>query len=204
MTVRIRETGELKTDNEFITWIRSADGGNTSIPNDRLTPEIMGQFGADPVLEGPQPTGEAWQHVESDGVEQVAGNWRTKWKLVPTFDTQEEQDTHVATWEAAALKAQTPSEISYGQFFTALWKDGERITYEEALAAVSTRTIPAELDGFLNMLASFDEAGARDARLLLSRATVFHRDNYLVPVFGSMYGMSETDIDALWRLGATL
>jgi hypothetical protein len=202
MTVRIRKTGEIQTDNEFVRWLKTE--GNTSIPDDRLTPDILDAHDADPVFEGPQPTGEPWQQVVPDGVEEVKGQWRTKYRLVPTFDTPEEQDAYVATWEAAALKAQTPSEISYGQFFTALWKDNERITYEEALAAVSTRTIPAELDGFLLMLASFDEPGARDARLLLSRATVFHRDNYLVPVFGSMYGMTETDIDALWRLGATL
>lgn len=81
MTVRIRETGELKTNNEFVRWLKTE--GNTSIPDDRLTPEIIDAHGADPVVEGPQPTGEPWQHVEPDGVEQVGGLWRTRYVVKP-------------------------------------------------------------------------------------------------------------------------
>lgn len=103
--VRIRSTGEVWTDNQFIGWLMSEDGGNTSLPGGRLTPEIIDAHGADPVFEGPQPTGEPWQHVMADGVEQVGGQWRTKWKLGPEFATPEEQAAYIAAYQAAASEA---------------------------------------------------------------------------------------------------
>ena len=202
--VRNRTTEELTTTNQFLDWLKSSDGGNTSIPGDQLTTEIMNAWGYDPVVEGAQPTGEPWQHVEGDGVElDGLGNWRTKFKLVPTFESQEDEDAHVAEWTAAQLKAQTPASISDRQFFEAL-SDLGHIPYSEALAAVQTGAIPTDMEDFLQLMASFDEAGAQKARLLLAGATTFERDNYLVPVFGSMYGMTEEQIDALWRYGVTL
>jgi hypothetical protein len=80
MPIRIRETGEIQTKDQFERFLRN---NNVSVPEGALTPEIMDAHGADPVTEGPQPTGEAWQRVEPDGVENVGGQWRTKWKLVP-------------------------------------------------------------------------------------------------------------------------
>lgn len=94
-----------------------------------------------------------------------------------------------------------PEVISDRQFFEALWEGGH-ISYEEAVAAVETGAIPATMEGFIAILESFDEIGAKKARLLLKGATEFRRDNYLIPVFGSMYGMSGAEIDDLWRYAA--
>jgi hypothetical protein len=96
-----------------------------------------------------------------------------------------------------------PEVISDRQFFEALWQGGH-ITYEEAEAAVATGSIPATMAGFLDLLASYDEVGAKKARLLLKGATEFRRDNYVVPVFGSMYGMTSAQIDDLWRTASQL
>ena len=96
-----------------------------------------------------------------------------------------------------------PEEISDRQFFQALWEEGH-ISYEEAVAAVETGTIPATMEGFIALLESYDEIGAKKARLLLKGATEFKRSNYIVPVFGSMYGMGENQIDELWRMAAVL
>lgn len=152
-------------------------------------------------------TGEVGQIAERAA---LVGNWT---RAVPPalsgdevaqFDGVRWRVTTQEAIDAETLRKSTPREISDRQFFTALWKDGGRITYEEALAAVATGTIPTTMIGFLDLLATYDEDGAKDARLLLSGATTFERDNYLIPVFGSMYGMSEEQIDALWRLGKTL
>jgi hypothetical protein len=105
-------------------------------------------------------------------------------------------------WNAADVPLDPPDPvpevISDRQFFEALWQGGH-ITYEEAEAAVATGAIPATMAGFLDLLASYDEVGAKKARLLLKGATEFRRDNYVVPVFGSMYGMTSAQIDQLWR-----
>jgi len=80
MQIRIRETGEIQTQDQFERALRAS---NVSVPEGGLNAEGLDDHGVDPVFEGPQPTGEPWQHVEPDGIEQVAGQWRTKWKLAP-------------------------------------------------------------------------------------------------------------------------
>lgn len=77
MLIRIRETAAVITDHEF----RSLHP-NTSFPP-QLTEDTLDHFGADLVMNGPQPTGEPWQSVQGDGVEEIAGQWFTKFKLVP-------------------------------------------------------------------------------------------------------------------------
>lgn len=90
--VRIRETGEIQTDNQFVNWLKTE--GNTSIPDDRLTPEILDTHGADPVVEGAQPTGEPWQHAVPDGVVQDGqGRWTTTYRLEPETLSSDGLDT---------------------------------------------------------------------------------------------------------------
>lgn len=113
--VRIRSTGEVWTENQFIDWLMSEDGGNTSLPGGRLTPDIIDAHGADPVSEGPQPSGEGWQHVVPDGVEQVGGQWRTKWKLGPEFATPEEQAAYIAAFQASVHAALRSSILAATQ-----------------------------------------------------------------------------------------
>lgn len=98
MTIRIRETGEIQTDDQFLRFLRS---NNVSVPEGTLPPDVIDAHGADPVFEGAQPTGEAWQHVEPDGVEQVSGQWRTKWKLAPDTEPEDWLDRRKAARKAA-------------------------------------------------------------------------------------------------------
>lgn len=77
MLIRIRDTGEVVTDQQF-----RADRPNTSFPP-VLSVETLNDFGADPVLEGARPTGEPWQTTVSDGYEQVGDQWFTKYRLEP-------------------------------------------------------------------------------------------------------------------------
>jgi hypothetical protein len=77
MLVRNRSTGAVITENDF----RRAYPA-TSFPA-QLTAGLLDAFDHDPVLNGAQPTGEPWQTVASDGVEQINGQWFTRYVLTP-------------------------------------------------------------------------------------------------------------------------
>jgi hypothetical protein len=77
---------------------------NTSMPQ-QLAEELLNEFGADVVFEGPQATGgTVYQYSQRDGVEQLDGKWYTKYILGPVFtDTTDESGnvTSAADNEAA-------------------------------------------------------------------------------------------------------
>jgi hypothetical protein len=73
MEIRIRATGAVMFENEF----RSVAGASW----DQTTVEILDKLGADPVLEGPQLSPTRYQTVYRNGVEQIDGQWFTKYSL---------------------------------------------------------------------------------------------------------------------------
>jgi len=73
MEIRIRATGAVMFESEF----RTVAGASW----DQTTVEILDHLGADPVLEGPQPAAGRYQTVYRDGVEQIDGQWFTKYSL---------------------------------------------------------------------------------------------------------------------------
>ncbi len=80
MELRNRTTGALITDQQL-----RSDNPNTSFP-EVLTPEIIESFGYDPVLEGPQAIiVPPYQISVRDGVEEVNGQWFTKYIVGPVF-----------------------------------------------------------------------------------------------------------------------
>jgi hypothetical protein len=136
MLIRIRDTGAVITDGEFRTM-----HGNTSFPQ-QLTVELLDSFGADPVLEGAQPTGEPWQYPVGDGVEEIGGQWFTKWTLGPTFATPEEEAAYIAAWEEAhflAVKEAIATEVLAHLDAFAQTKDYEDMT---AACTYVNSTIP--------------------------------------------------------------
>ena len=85
---------------------------NTSMPQ-QLSEELLNEFGADVVLEGPQATGgTVYQYSVYGGVEQIDGQWFTKWNLGPSFFDTEDAEGHVTTAaeNEAAYKAQKNAE----------------------------------------------------------------------------------------------
>lgn len=72
MEIRMRNTGQLMTAQEF----------NRIVCTLPITPEVLNQHNADPVLEGPYPTAGRYQIVARDGVTNVDGQWFTFYKLV--------------------------------------------------------------------------------------------------------------------------
>jgi len=80
MQIRIRESGAVMYEGEF-----RALHPNTSMPQ-QLSEELINEFGADVVLEGPQATGGThYQYSQASGVEQLDGKWYTKYVLGPVF-----------------------------------------------------------------------------------------------------------------------
>jgi len=76
MELRIRDTGAVMTESEF----RSLHP-NTSFPQ-QLSVALLDEFGADPVLNGAQPTATRYQIVARDGVEEINGQWFTKFTAI--------------------------------------------------------------------------------------------------------------------------
>jgi len=93
MLIRIRSTGATMYESEF----RSINS-NTSFPP-QISVEVLNEFGADPVLNGAQPTPTFYQFVVQDGVEQINNQWFTKFILVDM--DQEAKDAKDAQCKAA-------------------------------------------------------------------------------------------------------
>lgn len=77
MEIRVRDTGQVMFESEFRAYQKSIGGPSW----EQTTPEVLEALGADPVLEGPQPTAGRYQTAYRDGVEQVDGQWFTKYSL---------------------------------------------------------------------------------------------------------------------------
>jgi hypothetical protein len=92
MLIRIRSTGATMYESEF-----RANNPNTSFPP-QISAEILNEFGADPVLNGAQPTPTFYQVVAQDGVEEVNGQWFTKFICVDM--DQEAKDAKDAEYKA--------------------------------------------------------------------------------------------------------
>lgn len=110
MQVRIRTTGAVMYEAELRTWLHENNGPSY----DTLTPEVMEAIGVDPVFEGPQATGgTVYQYSQRDGVEQISGNWYTKYILGPVFtDSAVDGVTTTAAEQEAAYKATKDAEQS--------------------------------------------------------------------------------------------
>ena len=110
MQVRIRTTGAVMFESELRAWLQQTDGPSY----DTLTPEVMEAIGVDPVFEGPQASGgTVYQYSQRDGVEQISGNWYTKYILGPVFtDSTVDGVTTTAAEQEAAYKATKDAEQS--------------------------------------------------------------------------------------------
>ena len=81
MEIRTQD-GQVMFEGEFRSYIK-ANGGPTW---DQTTPEILQALNADVVLEGPQAQPTRYQTAFRDGVEQINGQWFTKWSVADMDD----------------------------------------------------------------------------------------------------------------------
>lgn len=92
------------------------------------------------------------------------------------------------------------ADISDRQFFQGLTLRG-LITQDEALAAVMTGTLPAQIEAFITQLAADRQFAAR---MVLSGATSYNLDNPLTAEFGQMAGMDAPALSEFWQFCAKL
>ena len=93
-----------------------------------------------------------------------------------------------------------PREISDRQFFQALAMSSE-ITEEEALAGVAVGAIPARME---TVIAALPEEQQFPVRMMISGATVYHRDSPTVIALQQLLGWTNEQTDNLWKLAASL
>lgn len=89
-----------------------------------------------------------------------------------------------------------PHEISRRQFFQEL-ANREMITKEEALAAITSGTLPTEFENLVSAI--LDEDIEWQARMALCGATTFLRNNWFVDYFAAMKDFSSAYMDDFWR-----
>ena len=77
MQIRIRTTGAVMYEGELRSYLKANDGPSYN----QLTPEVMEAIGVDPVLEGPQAQPTRYQTAFQNGVEQIDGQWFTKYSV---------------------------------------------------------------------------------------------------------------------------
>ena len=127
---------------------------NTSMPQ-QLSEELINDFGADVVFEGPQATGgSVYQYSQRDGVEQIDGKWYTKYVLGPIFT---DGDTKAAEQEAAykamkdaeqakAIRQQRDAKLAESDWRVIkalesnIPQDFEWAAYRQALRDITTQT----------------------------------------------------------------
>ena len=95
MRIRLRETGAVVYDDEFRRL-----HPNTSFPL-VLSNDVLNDFYADPVLEGPQPELTSNQYAQYDGVVEANGQWFTHYIAVDY--TSEELAIMLNNWREQAI-----------------------------------------------------------------------------------------------------
>lgn len=95
MRIRIRETAAVVYEDEFRRIF-----SDTSFP-ETITPDILDAFGADPVLEGAQPTLGPDQYSAYVGVVEIDGVWFTAYEARDY--TPEEIAQRLDAWRQAAV-----------------------------------------------------------------------------------------------------
>lgn len=122
MQIRIRETGQVVFESEFRSLFP-----DTSFPQ-QLTEDLLNDFGADVVFNGPQPQATRYQIVRADGVEQDdEGRWLTKHvavdvgaDMVETINIAQAQSVRAAR---DALLAETDWRFRSDMTPSQAWKD---------------------------------------------------------------------------------
>jgi len=127
------QTGQVMYEAEF-----RALHPNTSMPQ-QLSEELLNEFGADVVLEGPQASPTRYQTAYANGVEQLDGKWYTKYS-VAEMDAEAitakdvEQAKSMRDQRGEKLKDSDWTQVADAPVDKAAWA-----TYRQAL-----RNVPAQ------------------------------------------------------------
>ena len=108
MEIRNRSTGAITTVSQF-----KAEHPTTSFPK-QITTDVLDSYGYDAVLNGAQATVTAPYGVSTrDGVEEIDGQWFTKFVAGPIFTdtTDDEGNVTSAADNEAAYRAKVDAEV---------------------------------------------------------------------------------------------
>lgn len=105
MQVRIRETGAVMYESEFRAY-QKANGGPSW---ETTTTEVLEALGADVVFEGPQAQPTRYQIAFADGVEQIDGQWFTKYSVA---DMDADAIAYKDAEQAKAIRDQRNTKLS--------------------------------------------------------------------------------------------
>lgn len=110
MEIRNRATGAVITDSQL-----RADNPGTSFPK-QITADILDGFGYDPVLNGAAATVSPPYEISTrDGVEEIDGQWFTKFIVGPVFADSDEETayrTSVDNQAAARVRADRDRKLA--------------------------------------------------------------------------------------------
>lgn len=128
MEIRLQD-GQVMFESEFRQHIKQNGGGTW----ETTTPEILASLGASVVLEGPQASPTRYQTAFRDGVEQIDGQWFTKYSVADMDDEAKiakdaEQAKSVRTQRDEKLKATDWTQVSDAPVDKTVWA-----TYRQAL-----------------------------------------------------------------------
>jgi len=134
MEIRIRSTSAVMYEGEF-----RALNINTSLPYP-LTTEVLNDMGADVVLEGPQAQPTRYQTAYRDGVEQINGQWFTKYSVAEMDD---EIKAVIDATQAKSVREQRNTKLTesdWTQVADAPVDKAAWATYRQELRDISKQT----------------------------------------------------------------
>lgn len=134
MELRIRDTGQVMMESEF----RSLHP-NTSFPQ-QLSVSLLNEFGADPVLNGAQPTATKYQTIVRDGVEEINGQWFTKFIAI---DMDAESITALDEQQSTAQRTERNRKLGvcdWTQLADATVNKAAWATYRQSLRDVPSQS----------------------------------------------------------------
>ena len=103
MEIRIKETGELVSEQQFRAMFP-----NTGFPA-QLTEQVINDFGGEIVLEGPQAQPTRYQVAYRDGVKQIEGKWFTKYSVA---DMDQEAKDALDLQQAKSIREQRNQKLN--------------------------------------------------------------------------------------------
>jgi len=186
MSLRIRETGQVITEGEF----RSLHN-NTSFPP-VLTPEIINDFGVDPILPAPQPTPGEFEVVAREGtVQDTNGNWIENWVLKPMFTeyTDPQGVIHTVAEQEATFTANK----------LATMRQGMVVSPFQAKAALLQAGLLTQVEALIN-----DPATDPLVVLAWNNASEYRRTSPMIISLGTELGLNDTQLDDLFMAAAQI
>ena len=135
MEIRTQD-GQVMFESEFRQHIKQNGGGTW----ETTTPEILASLGASVVLEGPQASPTRYQTAFRDGVQEIDGQWYTKYSVADMDDEAKtakdaEQAKSVRTQRDDKLKSTDWTQVSDAPVDKTVWA-----TYRQALRDLPSAT----------------------------------------------------------------